>query len=81
MRCLPSIVVAAVMSLALSAFLWITFGWVGELFLNMPGFGFASIVRGHEVSRFGPWMFLGNFVFYTLVFSCAVWGIRRIRGR
>ena len=53
----------------------------GALFLEMPGFGFASIVCGHEVSRFGPWMFLGNFVFYTAVLWSAVSLLRRIRGR
>ena len=81
MRRFPTIAVAAFASLALSALLWCMFGWVGALFLEMPGFGFASIVCGHEVSRFGPWMFLGNFVFYTAVLWSAVSLLRRIRGR
>ncbi len=81
MRRAPAICLAGLGAMILSVFLHVTSGWVGTLLLTMPGFAFASMVRGHEMSLFAPWMFAGNLAFYTLIFWPVVWWFRRSHGR
>jgi hypothetical protein len=65
----------------ISATLWLTFGWVGTLLLNMPGFFFATMLRGHEAGRFPAVMFAGNFLFYAAVIWWALLLRRSFRAR
>ncbi len=62
------------LGLIVSAILFWTFGWIGTLLLNMPGFAFATVIEGHAVSKFGPYMLFGTFIFYTALF----WGVQQL---
>jgi hypothetical protein len=75
----PSFIVVG-LGLGLSAFLSLTFGWVGTLLLNMPGFMVATVIEGHNVSHFGHFIFLGNLIFYTTIFFGVQQLYRRFHG-
>ncbi len=77
---IPSSLIVVGLGLGLSSLLTLTFGWVGTLLLNMPGFMLATIIEGHNVSRFGLFIFLGNFVFYTSIFFGVQQIYRRFHG-
>jgi hypothetical protein len=69
--------IAACLGLIFAGLLSWTFGWVATLMLAMPGFMFATMIEGHDVAKFAPYIFIGNSAFYTVLFCGIVWVHRR----
>jgi hypothetical protein len=70
----PPILVAVVIGSVFATALTETFGWIGTLLLNLPGVFLANAIKGQRDAQLLAFIFLGDFVFYTVL----TWGVLKI---
>jgi hypothetical protein len=70
----PPILIAVVIGSVLATALTETFGWIGTLLLNLPGIFLANAVKGQRDAQLLAVIFLGDFVFYTVL----TWGVLKL---
>jgi hypothetical protein len=67
---LIAVVIGAVLATALTE----TFGWIGTLLLNLPGIFLTNAAKSQSDAQLLAVIFLGDFVFYTVL----TWGVLKL---
>ena len=70
--------IAVAVSFVFSGVLAITFGWIGTLLLNLPGVFFGMAIRASGERHIDLVVFLGDWVFYLVLFWSALLIKRRL---